>query len=111
MEDRLPKLEKKLYVFEANDLTEPSRMVAQFVSKCVKCIAQGRETPPRTNEVTCTHHLYISWLDIICFWDGQQERKMPLPTWQRDIRDASEAFQISHFVTFTILEIRRIPTV
>jgi hypothetical protein len=42
MEDRLPKLEKKLYVFEANDLTEPSRLVAQFVSKCVECIKQGK---------------------------------------------------------------------
>jgi len=42
MEDRLPQLEKKLYIFEANDLTEPSRLVVQFVSICVKFIEQGK---------------------------------------------------------------------
>jgi hypothetical protein len=42
MEKRLPQLEKKLYIFEANNLTKPSRMVVQFVSKCIKCIEQGK---------------------------------------------------------------------
>jgi hypothetical protein len=42
MEDRLPQLEKKLYIFEANDFTEPSRLVVQFVSRCVECIGQGK---------------------------------------------------------------------
>jgi hypothetical protein len=42
MGERLPQLEKKLYIFEANNLTEPSRMVAQFVSRCIKCIEQGK---------------------------------------------------------------------
>jgi hypothetical protein len=42
MEDRLPHLENKLYIFEANDLTEPSRLVVQFVGMCVKCVEQGK---------------------------------------------------------------------
>ena len=42
MEDTLPKLENKLYVFEENDLTEPSMMLAQFVRKCVECVKQGK---------------------------------------------------------------------
>jgi hypothetical protein len=41
MEDRVPHLEKKLYTFEANDTTEPSRLVVQFVGKCVQCLEQG----------------------------------------------------------------------
>jgi hypothetical protein len=31
MEDRMPHIEKRLYTFEANDTTEPSRMVVEFV--------------------------------------------------------------------------------
>jgi hypothetical protein len=42
MEDRLPQLEKKLYIFEANNLAEPSRLVVQFVSRCIECIGQGK---------------------------------------------------------------------
>ena len=42
MENRLPQLENKLYDFEENEFTEPSRLVVQFVSKCVKCIEQGK---------------------------------------------------------------------
>jgi hypothetical protein len=42
MEEILPQLENKLYIFEANNLTEPSRLVAQFVSRCIKCIEQGK---------------------------------------------------------------------
>jgi hypothetical protein len=42
MEEILPQFEKKLYIFEANNLIEPSRMVAQFVSRCIKCIEQGK---------------------------------------------------------------------
>ena len=41
-EDRLPLLEKKLYIFEAKDVTEPSRLITQFVSRCVECIGQGK---------------------------------------------------------------------
>jgi hypothetical protein len=60
MEDRLPKLENKLYIFEAKDLTDPSWMVVQFVRRCVKCIDQGKGTPLGINEITCTHYLYRS---------------------------------------------------
>jgi hypothetical protein len=42
IEGKLPHLEKKLYMFEANDLTEPSRLVIQFVGMCVKCVEQGK---------------------------------------------------------------------
>jgi hypothetical protein len=42
MEDRLPHIENKLYTFEANDTTEPSRLVVQFVGRCVQCVEQGK---------------------------------------------------------------------
>ena len=42
IEDRLPHLENNLYIFEANDSTKPSRMVVQFVGKCVQCVKQGK---------------------------------------------------------------------
>jgi hypothetical protein len=42
MEERLPQLEKKLYIFEANNLSDPSRLVAQFVSIHIKCIEKGK---------------------------------------------------------------------
>jgi hypothetical protein len=47
MEEILPQLEKKLYIFEANNLTEPSRLVAQFVSRCIKCIEKGKGSTTR----------------------------------------------------------------
>jgi hypothetical protein len=42
MEDKLPHIENKFYTFEANDTIEPSRLVVQFVSKCVKSIEPGK---------------------------------------------------------------------
>jgi hypothetical protein len=42
LEDKLPQLEKILYVFEVNDVTEPSRLITQFVSRCVECIERGK---------------------------------------------------------------------
>jgi hypothetical protein len=41
IEDRLPQLQRKLYLFEAKDVTEPSRLLVQFLSRCVKCLEQG----------------------------------------------------------------------
>jgi hypothetical protein len=42
MQDKLPHIEKKLYTFEAKDTTEPSRLVVQFVGRCVQCVEQGK---------------------------------------------------------------------
>jgi hypothetical protein len=42
MEDKLPQLEKKWYIFEAKDVIEPSKLVAQFVGRCVECIDRGQ---------------------------------------------------------------------
>jgi len=42
MEGRLPHLENKLYMFEENNLIEPSRLVVQFMGMCVKCVEQGK---------------------------------------------------------------------
>jgi hypothetical protein len=42
MEDRLPHIENKLYTFEANNTTEPSRLVVQLVGRCVQCVEQGK---------------------------------------------------------------------
>ena len=41
IEDRLPQLQKKFYLFEAKDVTEPSRLLVQFLSRCVKCLDKG----------------------------------------------------------------------
>jgi hypothetical protein len=38
MEGRLPHLENKLYMFEANDLTKLSILVVEFMGMCVKCV-------------------------------------------------------------------------
>jgi len=38
IEDRLPQLQKKLYLFEAKDVTKTSRLVVQFLSRCVECL-------------------------------------------------------------------------
>jgi hypothetical protein len=35
MEDRMPHIENNLYTFDANETIEPSRLVVQFVRKCV----------------------------------------------------------------------------
>jgi hypothetical protein len=43
LEDKLPHIENKFYTFEANDTTEPSRLVVQFVRKCVTCIEPGKD--------------------------------------------------------------------
>jgi hypothetical protein len=42
MEDRLSHIEKTLYTFEVNDTTEPSRLVVQFVGRCVQCVEKGK---------------------------------------------------------------------
>jgi hypothetical protein len=40
--ERLPQLERKCYTFEANDQTEPPKLIAQLIEKCIKCIDQGK---------------------------------------------------------------------
>jgi hypothetical protein len=40
--ERLPQLEKKCYIFEANDQTEPSKLITQLVERCINCIEQGK---------------------------------------------------------------------
>ena len=42
MEDKLPHIENKFYTFEANDTTDPFKLVVQFVRRCVKCIEPGK---------------------------------------------------------------------
>ena len=70
MENRLPQLEKKLYAFEANDFTEPSRLVLQFVNKCVKCIEQGKNNTSENQwgslytssvQIMIRDYLFLSW--------------------------------------------------
>ena len=42
IEDRLPQLQKKLYLFEVKYVTEPSRLLVQFLSMCVECLERGK---------------------------------------------------------------------
>jgi hypothetical protein len=44
IEDRLSKLQRKMYLFEAKDVTEPSRILVQFLSRCVECLEPGEES-------------------------------------------------------------------
>jgi hypothetical protein len=39
---RIPQLDKKRYLFEANDQVEPSKSIAQLVERCLKCIEHGQ---------------------------------------------------------------------
>jgi hypothetical protein len=61
MEDRLPHIENKLYTFEANDTTEPSRLVVQFVGRCVQCVEQGKSQHVwKQMRQMCAYHVYRS---------------------------------------------------
>jgi hypothetical protein len=42
IKDRLPQLQKKLYLFYEKDMTEPSRLLVQFLSRCVECLERGK---------------------------------------------------------------------
>jgi hypothetical protein len=42
IQDRLPHIEKKLYIFEANEATKPSGLVVQLVSRCIQCVEYGK---------------------------------------------------------------------
>jgi hypothetical protein len=44
MAERFPQLENKLYSFEANNITESSRLVVQFVSRGIKCVEKGKDS-------------------------------------------------------------------
>jgi hypothetical protein len=38
IQERFPQIEKKLYIFEANEATAPSGLVLQLVSRCIQCV-------------------------------------------------------------------------
>ena len=38
IEDRLPKIQRKLYLFKAKDFPEPTRSFVHFLEKCIECI-------------------------------------------------------------------------
>jgi hypothetical protein len=42
IENKLPQLQKKLYLFEAKDVAEASRLLVQFLSRCVECLERGK---------------------------------------------------------------------
>jgi hypothetical protein len=86
--------------------------VVQFVSGCVECIGQRKGNTFGNQQ----GNLYTSYVQImirrlVIFRAGEQEEKTSLSVRRRDSRDASEAFRFSYLVIFTILGIRRIPTV
>jgi hypothetical protein len=37
-EEKLSKIQRKLYLFEAKDMTEPSRSLVHFLGRCVECL-------------------------------------------------------------------------
>ena len=38
IEDRLPKIQRKNYLFETKDFPEPPRNFVHFLEKCIECI-------------------------------------------------------------------------
>jgi hypothetical protein len=38
IEDWLPKIQRKFYLFEAKDFPEPPRNFVNFLEKCIECI-------------------------------------------------------------------------
>jgi hypothetical protein len=38
IQERFPQVEKKLYIFEANEATKPFGLVVQLVSRCIQCV-------------------------------------------------------------------------
>ena len=38
IENRLPKFQKKLYLFEAKDIPEPPRFLVHFLERCIECL-------------------------------------------------------------------------
>jgi hypothetical protein len=42
IQDMLPHIENKLYIFEANETTELSGLVVQLVSRCIQCVEYGK---------------------------------------------------------------------
>jgi hypothetical protein len=38
IEDRLPKIQRKLYLFEAKDASKPSQRLMQFIRRFVECL-------------------------------------------------------------------------
>jgi hypothetical protein len=69
IEDRLPKIQRKLYVFEAKDTTEPSRILVQFLNRCIECFGPSEgsavihqvaragfpEEPPKNEQAVLIH--------------------------------------------------------
>jgi hypothetical protein len=37
-EEKLPKIQRKLYLFESKDMIEPSKSLVHFLSRCVECL-------------------------------------------------------------------------
>jgi hypothetical protein len=44
IKERLPQVEKKLYIFEVNETIEPSKIVVEFLDRCNQCIEHGKES-------------------------------------------------------------------
>jgi hypothetical protein len=42
IQEKLPQVERKLYTFEVNEATEPSRLVVKLLSKCIQCVEYGK---------------------------------------------------------------------
>ena len=40
IEDHLPELQRKLFIFEAKDIPEAPRVLVQFLGKCIRCFKE-----------------------------------------------------------------------
>ena len=42
IQERFPRIENKLNIFEANETSAPSGLVVQLVSRCIQCVEYGK---------------------------------------------------------------------
>ena len=40
VEDYFPKIQRKVYLFEAKEFPEPPKMSAPFLNKCIECVRE-----------------------------------------------------------------------
>jgi hypothetical protein len=98
MEDRLPHIEKRLYTLEANDTVEPSRLVVQFVGRCVQCVKQGKASNSGRNDTQ------VMIRDQL-FYELECEKKKRLCQQVKRQKSADETFQFL-FLIFNVFELR-----
>jgi hypothetical protein len=54
IQDKLPQIQKKMFVFELNERIEPSRFIVALMDRCTQCIEHGKSSVVGENKKACT---------------------------------------------------------